>query len=168
LSDIFTGGDYSSQLDQARGYSEIWDLVKETTKIALGEERKGMLLFLDDLPLRLGAYHQVGTNNIVLNRTLIEIVETTAESKQTVNAFIYVLLLHEYIHALGFLRETEVKLLVIRVAERTLGREHPASKLAQTSPWAALKNVPLSPMQSPKRVMEIVGDLEKRSQGYIV
>ena len=38
-----------------------------------------MMLFLDDLPLRLGAYHPLGTNNIVLNRSLIHIVEVATK-----------------------------------------------------------------------------------------
>ncbi len=48
-----------------------------------------MMLFLDDLPLQLGAYYPVGTNNIVLNRALVEIVEASMSDKPTVNALVY-------------------------------------------------------------------------------
>jgi len=54
------------QLDTAEGYSAVWEIVKDTVKVVLKKQRKGMLLFLDDMPLRLGAYHPLGTNNIVL------------------------------------------------------------------------------------------------------
>ena len=50
------------------------------------------MLFLDDLPLQLGAYYPVGTNNIVLNRTLVDAVEAANKSKQATNALIYNLL----------------------------------------------------------------------------
>ena len=64
---------YCSKIETAEGFQGVWEIVKETVKVSLGEQRLGMLLFLDDLPLHLGAYHQLGTNNIVLNRSLLNI-----------------------------------------------------------------------------------------------
>ena len=37
---------YSLRLDEAKGYSEIWELVKDTVKTALEEHRVGMMLIL--------------------------------------------------------------------------------------------------------------------------
>jgi hypothetical protein len=159
---------YRLRLDEAKGYSEIWELVKDTVKTALGEHRVGMMLFLDDLPIQLGAYHPVGTNNIVLNRTLVQIVEAATKSRRLVNAFVYILLLHEYLHALGYVRETEARLLVYKISKRSFGVDHIVSRLARTSPWALLRDVPLSLIEAPKRVMEIVKDFEKSNQKYIV
>ncbi len=53
----------------------------------------------------LAPTYPVGTNNIVLNRALVEIVEASMSDKPTVNALIYNLLLHEYLHAFGDLSE---------------------------------------------------------------
>ncbi|MGD8506862.1 MAG: hypothetical protein PVF15_09410 [Candidatus Bathyarchaeota archaeon] len=156
------------RLDEAKGYSEIWELVKNTVKNALGEHRVGIMLFLDDLPMRLGAYHPVGTNNIVLNRALVQAVEAATKSQLLVNAFVYILLLHEYLHALGYVREAEARRLVYRVSQRSFGEEHIVSRLARSSPWALLKGVPLSLIEGPKRVMEIVKDFEQSNQKYIV
>src|SRR5512139_3042347 len=103
---------FPPRLERAEGYAEIWKIVKETVKNVLGKSRVSMMLFLDDLPLNIGAYHSVGTNNIVLNRALVEIAEETAKSKLEVNAFAYTLLAHEYLHALGYLSEDDVKYLV--------------------------------------------------------
>ena len=41
---------YRSRIDKAKGFSEVWEIVKDTVKDSLGEYRVGMLLFLDDLP----------------------------------------------------------------------------------------------------------------------
>ena len=125
------------------------------------------MLFLDDLPLQLGAYHPVGTNNIVLNRSLVEIVEESISHKPTVNALVYNLLLHEYLHALGEYSEVEVRRLVIEVAKRCFGEQHVSTVIARKSPWVLLKDIPLGPLNAPKRVMEIVKDFEKTSH-YIV
>jgi hypothetical protein len=159
---------YRSRLEKAQGFGEVWEIVKDTVKSSLGEHRVGMMLFLDDLPLRLGAYHPLGTNNIVLNRSLVTIVEAATKSKPLINAFVYVLLLHEYLHALGRPSEAQVRPLVYQISRESFGEDHIATKLAKMGPWALLKDIPLDVIDVPKRVMEIVKDFEKATQKYIV
>ena len=159
---------YRSRIDNAKGFNEIWEIVKDTVKDFSGEHRRGMLLFLDYLPLRLGAYHPLGTNNIVLNRTLINIVETTTRSTSLVNAFVYSLLVHEYLHALGHIPEVEVQSLVYKVSKACFGENHIVVKLAEESPWFLLRDVPLSLVEVPRGAMEIVKDFEEPSQRYIM
>jgi hypothetical protein len=161
-------GFYCSQLERAEGYREVWNVVKETVRDFIGKSRVGMMLFLDDLPLSLGAYHPIGTNNIVLNKSLVELVETTAKSKLEVNAFTYTLLVHEYLHALGYLSEDEVRRLVFRISRASFGENHVATGLAQNGPWALLNGVPIAGLPSPKGAMEIVKDFERPNQDYIV
>ena len=156
-----------NHLETAKNYGEVWEIVKDTVKFSLGKRRDSMMLFLDDLPLQLGAYYPVGTNNIVLNRSLVEIVEASVSSKPTVNALVYNLLLHEYLHALGEYSEVEVRRMVFEVAKKCFGEQHIATVVARKSPWVLLKDIPLGPINAPKRVMEIVKDFEKTSQ-YIV
>jgi hypothetical protein len=148
-------------------YAEVWRIVKETVQSALGKRRDSMMLFLDDLPLQLGAYYPVGTNNIVLNRSLVDIVEASMSDKPTLNALVYNLLLHEYLHALGELSEIGVRQQVVEVAKKCFGEIHIATIVARKSPWVLLKDIPLGPFNAPKRVMEIVGDFEKTDR-YIV
>jgi hypothetical protein len=126
-----------------------------------------MMLFLDDLPLQLGAYYPVGTNNIVLNRALVDVVEAQVTDKPTVNALVYNLLLHEYLHALGDLSEVGVRRKVVDVARQSFGEQHIATVLAKKTPWVLLKDLTLSSAYTPKRVMEIVRDFEKTGR-YIV
>jgi hypothetical protein len=159
--------EFNTLLDKAKNYAEVWKIVKETVKFALDKRRDGIMLFLDDLPLQLGAYYPVGTNNIVLNRSLVEIVEESIRDKPTVNALVYNLLLHEYLHALGEMSEMIVRQQVIKVAKKCFGEAHIASSVARKSPWVLLKDIPLGPLNGPKRVMEIVRDFEKTGK-YIV
>jgi len=159
---------YRSRLDTAQGFGDVWEIAKDSVKDSLGEYRVGMMLFLDDLPLQLGAYHPLGTNNIVLNRTLVQIAEAATKSKRLVNAFVYSLLVHEYLHALGHIPEAEVRPLVYRISRKCFGEDHVVTRLAEKSPWALLRGVPLSEIEAPKRVIEIVRDFEKSNQKYIV
>jgi hypothetical protein len=158
---------FRSRLETAESYAEVWQIVKETVEFSLGKRRGSMLLFLDDLPLQLGAYHPVGTNNIVLNRTLVEVVEASMSSKRVVNALVYNLLLHEYLHALGELSETAVRRNVVKVAQACFGEKHIATVIARKTPWILLQSIPLQAINAPKRVMQIVKDFEKAGK-YIV
>ena len=158
---------YRKRLDRAASYGEVWEIVKDTVEFALHERRGSMMLFLDDLPIQLGAYHPLGTNNIVLNRVLVQIVEAAIESKRVVNALVYNLLLHEYLHALGEVSEVGVRELVIDVCRKSFGQDYVATQLAIKSPWILLKGIPLGSVSVPKRVMEIVKDFEKPDK-YIV
>jgi hypothetical protein len=162
-----SAGKFGSRLESAESYAEVWQIVKETVEFSLSKRRGSMLLFLDDLPLQLGAYHSVGTNNIVLNRTLVEVVEASMSSKRLVNAIVYNLLLHEYLHALGELSETTVRRSVVKVAQACFGEEHIATVIARKTPWVLLQNIPLYAINAPKRVMQIVKDFEKAGK-YIV
>jgi hypothetical protein len=158
---------YRSRLENAATYSEVWEIVKDTVEFALQKRRGSMMLFLDDLPIQLGAYHPIGTNNIVLNRALVQIVEAAIESKRAVNALIYNLLLHEYLHALGDMSEIGVRKLVVEVCRRSFGEDYIATQVAVKSPWALLKGIPFESVNVPRRVMEIVKDFEKTDK-YVV
>jgi hypothetical protein len=162
---VFEG--YRKRLENALSYGEVWDIVKDTVEFALHERRGGMMLFLDDLPIQLGAYHPVGTNNIVLNRMLVSMVEAAVESKRMLNSLIYNLLVHEYIHALGEFSEADARELVVEVARKCFGEEYLATQVAIKSPWSLLKGIPLEGVKAPKRFMEVVKDFEKTDK-YIL
>ena len=158
---------FRNSLDSAQSYAEVWQIVKDTVEFSLGTRRGSMMLFLDDLPLQLGAYYPLGTNNIVLNRALVEIVEASISAKRVVNALVYNLLLHEYLHALGEMSENKVRSRVAEVAQACFGDEHVATVIARKTPWVLLQNIPLQAVNVPKRVMHIVKDFEKAGR-YIV
>jgi len=158
---------FRTDLETAESYAEVWRIVKETAEFTLNKRGGSIMLFLDDLPIQLGAYHPVGTNNIILNRALVEIVEAQENSKRVVNSLIYNLLLHEYLHVMGEYSEAEVRRLVVVVVGKCFGENHIATLAARKSPWVLLKNIPVAAMNAPKRVMQIVKDFEKTSE-YIV
>jgi hypothetical protein len=159
---------FRQKLESAKAYADVWQVAKDTVECVFGKRRGSMMLFLDDLPLQIGAYYPVGTNNIVLNRHLVDIVEGTISDKRQVNSLVYNLLLHEYLHALGELSEVEVRRQVVTVAAKCFGEDHPVTVLARKSPWVLLKDVPLEAARAPKRVMKIVHNFEKTTDKYVV
>jgi len=158
---------YRSRLERAESYGDVWDVVKDTVEFSIHKKRVGMMLFLDDLPIQLGAYHPIGTNNIVLNRVLVQIVEASVESKSVVNALVYNLLTHEYLHALGEYSEIDVRGMVYQIAKKCFGEDYVVTTVAKKSPWVLLQGIPLEAINAPRRVMEIVKDFEK-TDSYVV
>ena len=159
--------DHTDRLDKCENFQEVFSLVKRSVKETLGRERAGLMLYLADLPLGLGAYHEVGSNGIVMNRALLEQVKRTADSKREINSFVYSILLHEYIHTLGCIDETETRRLTYMVSRETFGFDHIATKMAEDGPWAYLKLYPQSRTYGYGRDVEIVKDFEVPDCRYI-
>jgi hypothetical protein len=85
-----------------------------------------------------------------------------------VNAFIYTLLVHEYLHALGYLSEDDVRQLVLKISRASFGGKHVAVELAHHGPWTILNGVPIFGLPTLKRTVEIVKDFERPNRDYIV
>jgi hypothetical protein len=114
----------------AKGFDEIFDLVKAATEADLGRHRAGLTLVLGDIPNNVGAYHEMGSNAIVMNRNLLRIVQKLSRSRVKTNSYIFMILLHEYLHSLGFEDDRQVRTLSKHIAEAYLGGGHPAAEMA--------------------------------------
>jgi hypothetical protein len=125
------------------------------------------MLYLAKLPNHIGAYHTMGTNGIVMNRTTLDMITHGARSLREINSYVYSILLHEYLHALGYMEESEVRKLVYDVSLDTFGPEHPATQIASKGPGAILPGVVFdsSPNKAPE--VEVIPDLERNSHRYI-
>lgn len=123
------------KLDGSTGFDAIYSIVRAAVRSVLGIERPGLGLALSDLPPQLGAYWQVTGNLIVLNEGLVETMRHHARSPAEENAFVFVLLAHEYLHALGYLDEAAVRRVTARVARDALGPDHPATRMAEGDLW---------------------------------
>lgn len=124
----------AQRLDQARNYDDVFAVVRESVRRVLGKERVGLGLGLSDLPAQIGAYWQITGNIIILNERLIRVLDAT-EPKAQRTAYLFVVLLHEYLHSLGFLDERSDRQVVSHVASLALGEEHPAARLARGDLW---------------------------------
>ena len=117
-------------LSSAEGFDSIFEMVKSATERKLGIHRAGLTLVLGDIPNSVGAYHEMGSNAIVMNRNLLRIVEKLSKSRARRNAYVFMILLHEYLHTLGYTSDRQVRTLGKQIADEYLGRRHPASEMA--------------------------------------
>ena len=117
-------------LNRAEDFDAIFEMVKVATERSLGMHRAGLTLVLGDIPNNIGAYHQMGSNAIVMNRNLLRIVQKLSNSKARVNSYVFMILLHEYLHALGFESDKQVRDMGQRISREFFGGRHLASDMA--------------------------------------
>src|SRR5437879_13193119 len=91
----------SEGLDRSFNFSEVFQLVKKSVKSSLGKRRTGLMLGLADLPEYIGAFHQMGSNFIVMTSSVLEQVTHIAKDRQTLNAYVSYPLHNEYLHTTG-------------------------------------------------------------------
>ena len=120
--------DLSKQLDESRGFNEVFLLVKKAVYRSLGRRRVGLMLGLADLPSNLAAYYT--PNIIVLNRRVVDKVRESSGGGELFNSYLFQILLHEYLHSLGYDEEYAEELGYL-VCRENLGEEHPATLMAR-------------------------------------
>jgi hypothetical protein len=123
------------QLDGPADYDTVFRVVRAAVHRVLGVERPGLGLGLSNLPPAVGAYWPVTGNLIVLNEGLVQAMRVHASSPLELNSFVYVILAHEYLHALGYLDETAVREVTARVTRAAFGPDHPATRMAEGDLW---------------------------------
>jgi hypothetical protein len=123
-------GDNKEKLASAGGFDEIFELVKKAVDQVLGVHRAGLTLVLGDIPNQVGAYHEMGSNAIVMNRNIMKIVWRSTKSRQRRNAYTFMILLHEYLHTLGFTDDAQVRELSRKITDAYVGKGHIAGEMA--------------------------------------
>jgi hypothetical protein len=153
----------SEELEKARDYAVIFALVKRAVKRTLGEHRVGLMLYLGNLPRNVGAFHPIGTNEIILNRRLIE-AERCEKRRKT---HVFTVLLHEYLHALGYVDERRVRGLAYKVCVENFTRDHPVVDASITGPWTDLSEEEFDDLSGALN-LELVKNFERFDGRYIV
>lgn len=120
------------------------------------------MLYLGDLPVKVGGFHLLGTNEIVLNRRLMRNL-----SDMRSKANIFILLLHEYLHSLGYIDEREVRALTYQISVENFGRNHPVTRAAVMGPWL---DIDLEEYENiiENMNLELVRDFERVEGHYII
>jgi hypothetical protein len=112
---------------------EIFDVVKACVRRHLNVERSGLMLGLSNLgggqSYLIGGFFQVAGNMIVMNRFPLHRIEET--KPELYKPFVFHILLHEYIHAIGYLTEAQTRPLVLEISRDQFGEGHVVTELAR-------------------------------------
>lgn len=114
-------------------FSGLFNLVRDIIDFKMHKKRTHILLGLLELGFNRGGFigglHLGGTNEIFLNKSALKVMEK--ESKpEYYKAYVFILLLHEYIHSVGVMNELRTRKLTRVIATEIFGTTHPVSKLA--------------------------------------
>lgn len=157
---------YSDKFESCKNIGDLFELVKETTYASIGLRRAGLTLYLIDLPTHIGGYHQIGSNAIVMNRTLLRAIIGNITDKNDINAYIYLVLLHEYLHALGYTDEERVTDLVHKISMKCFGNDHEITNLSKSGFRDIFQKMQFIPRDT-NLGMDIVKDFDRSSMSYI-
>jgi len=101
--------DYANRIRDANDFKDIFEIVRDAVYKTFKLRRVGLSLLLQDMPSFVGAYHVLGSNYIVINRYVLNTVKHLAKSREEYNAYVFVILVHEYLHSLGIVDEHKVR-----------------------------------------------------------
>jgi hypothetical protein len=158
------------RLDQAGNLPDIFEVVKDVVLKATGQSRGGLMLGMANLGNNpqgfFGAFFTTGSNVIVMNKIPLQRIE---ESKpELYKPYAFHILLHEYLHSLGYLDEGTVRSMVYQITKDCLGEDHPATALAANSTGFVKHLVYPDLAWSPEdEGIELVKGFDRSSVSYI-
>ncbi|MFX1486617.1 MAG: hypothetical protein ACFFBS_05935 [Promethearchaeota archaeon] len=157
-----------------RQLPDIFERVKRDVEDETGHHRAGLALGLVEMGMFRGGFiggmFFSGGTMILMNRTPLRII-MAEQPDEVVWAYNYHILLHEYLHSLGFMDERQVRALTIGISRSVFEDPgHPSVVLAERGIGAFFTNLPLiyaPPGFSPKGLhIDVVKDFDKGSQTY--
>lgn len=154
-------------LDQCENFGDVFELVKKSVEQTLKLRRGGLMLYLADLTPSIGALHGLGSNGIVVNRIVLNAVTGLTKSRRELNSFIYSILLHEYLHSLGYVDEFKVRQLAVKIARETFGEGHPTAKMA-ANPMGFFPNLIYTESPLTEGNLTLIKDFDRGSQRYYI
>jgi len=159
--------DNSRRLAQATSFDQVFELVKRASESSLGLHRAGLTLVLGDISNNVGAYHELGSNAIVMNRNIVKIIWRSTRSNTRRNAFSFMILLHEYLHSLGFTDDAQVRDLGKKISDEFLGEGHLAGEMAVKPLDKFFPMIPQFAMFRDRGRFETVSRFDSSSTPYI-
>jgi hypothetical protein len=119
--------------DLKKGFVDIFEEVKEVVRKNEGASRAGLMLGLQDLGASyggfVGAYYPVESNIIVVNTAPLEGI--AENDPGLLKPYIFHVLLHEYLHALGILDENATRRKTYEISRRQFGERHIITELSR-------------------------------------
>ena len=161
---------FDRQLDGAKTLADIFELVKNAVMETIHLSRGGLMLGMADLGnhpgMFFGAFYPVGTNIIVMNKVPLNRIKDTQPDLWKPYAFH--VLLHEYLHTLGYLDEGLVGRRSYEITKEIFGEKHLATQIASDTvkffPNLVYPNIAWQPEQLD---VELVEGFDRSSAGYI-
>jgi hypothetical protein len=161
---------YPTRLEKAKDLADIFEIVKDAVRSRLGTSRGGLMLGLAELGGSsngwIGGLYPVATNVIVMNKGPMERI--MEQSPELYKPYCFHILLHEYIHAIGYMDEALTRRKALEISEALFGREHLATMMAvDIVQFFPTLTYPVSTPAPQGMNIELVKGFDRSSASYI-
>ncbi|MBD0360888.1 MAG: hypothetical protein ICV56_09290 [Nitrososphaeraceae archaeon] len=157
---------YRHKILHLNDFNEAFELVKSTVEARYKMHRAGLSLVLQVMPTNLGAYHVLGSNLIIANKRILDIIKKYKSSEEY-NSYLFMVLVHEYLHSFGIIDELQVRKMTYTLIASLVGEDHMATSMARYHPWSLFPELNLFHNNSFEQKFEIVRNFDKTTQSYI-
>ncbi len=162
--------DFPVLLESASTLADVFEVVKAAVWDSIGKRRGGLMLGLADLGNHpqgfLGAFYPVASNMIVMNKVPLQRIKDTDPTLYKPYAFH--VLLHEYLHTLGYLAESVVRPKAFEITRAAFGEDHAATLIAaDTVRFFPNLVYPDAAWQPRELTIELVEGFDRSSVNYI-
>ena len=158
--------EYQFRLTKLKDFNEAFELVKEAVNAKFNMHRAGLSLILQRMPSNLGAYHILGSNVIVMNKLILNIIKEFKSSAEY-NSYLFMVLSHEYLHSFGIVDEFQVRNMTYDLSVSLFGKGHMISQMAKEDPSSIFPELNLLRQHIFERNFEIIENFDRTNQYYI-
>ncbi len=161
---------FDTRLENSKTLADIFEVVKVAVWEKQRKSRAGLMLGLANLGNHpqgfFGAFYPVGSNVIVMNKIPLQRIKET--KPELYKPYVFHILLHEYLHSLGYLNESGVRKIVYEITKDAFGEEHLATRIAYDT-TLYFKNLvyPDAAWQPDDMKLELVQGFDRESASYI-
>jgi hypothetical protein len=157
---------YRNKILHLSDFNEAFELVKSTVEARYKMHRAGLSLILQVMPTNLGAYHVLGSNLIIANKRVLDIIKKYKSSEEY-NSYLFMVLVHEYLHSFGIINELQVRKMTYALIASLVGEDHMATSMARYQPWNLFPELNLFHNNSFEQKFEVIRNFDKTTQSYI-
>lgn len=158
---------FCAQVANMKDFDEALELVKSAVYKKFKMHRAGLSLILQVMPTNLGAYHILGSNVIVVNSYVLAAIKKISGSEAEYNAYVFMVLAHEYLHSLGIVDENTVRQMTYDLCKAALGDDHSSTKMAKEDPSSLFPQLRYMAPGQFGREFEVVRNFDTKGQSYI-
>ena len=158
--------EYQFRLTKLKDFNEAFELVKDAVNAKFNMHRAGLSLILQRMPSNLGAYHILGSNVIVMNKLILNIIKEYKSSAEY-NSYLFMVLAHEYLHSFGIVDEIQVRNMTYDLSVSLFGKGHMISQMAKEDPSSIFPELNLLRQHIFERNFEIIENFDRTNQYYI-
>lgn len=164
---VDTQAEFRAKVAGLKDFNEAFELVKSAVMAKFKMHRAGLSLILQVMPTNLGAYHILGSNVIVMNSYVLAAIRRLSGSDEEYNAYLFMVLAHEYLHSLGLVDENAVRQMTYDLCKTMLGDDHSATRMAKEDPSSLFPQLRNMMQTQFGREFQVVKDFDKKNQSYI-